>query len=149
MLAMNGNELKLLGGTMDLHAGQLVDRIGVLMSLPFPAGPHLEKLALQGQAQAILPVSMAERDLKCHFSGAETKLAKLLQQECITAENAAMEVYDVLARTIARMLVAGKKETGYGQALVAGGVASSPLFRKLLCQRAAKLNRELRIHFGI
>ena len=58
MLAMNGNELKLLGGTMDLHAGQLVDRIGVRMGLPFPAGPHLEKMALQGQAQAILPVWM-------------------------------------------------------------------------------------------
>ena len=38
LLADHG-ELTLLGGSLDLHAGQLVDRTGVYMHLPFPAGP--------------------------------------------------------------------------------------------------------------
>ena len=47
-------------------------------------------------------------------------------------EDLAMEVYDVLARTMARMVLAGFRETGIGQVLLAGGVASSLLFRRLL-----------------
>ncbi|MBQ8653879.1 MAG: O-sialoglycoprotein endopeptidase, partial [Clostridia bacterium] len=48
LLSLRGEELTLLGGTLDLHAGQVVDRTGVALGLPFPAGPHLEKLAVQG-----------------------------------------------------------------------------------------------------
>ena len=40
-----GLSIRLLGGTEDLHAGQLVDRLGVAMGLPFPAGAHLEAVA--------------------------------------------------------------------------------------------------------
>ena len=42
LLACENGRLTLLGGCADLHAGQVVDRIGVAMGLPFPAGPHLE-----------------------------------------------------------------------------------------------------------
>jgi len=148
MLAMNEGDLRLIGGTKDLHAGQLVDRIGVAMGLEFPAGPHLERLALQGAAKAILPVSMADGDMHCHFSGAETKLVGLLKNGGIEKNDAAMEIYDLLGRTIARMLKAGADATGYRQALVAGGVASSALFRKVLIQRVAKLDRRLKVCFG-
>ena len=66
----------------------------------------------------------------------------------IEKNDAAMEIYDLLGRTIARMLKAGADATGYRQALVAGGVASSPLFRKVLIQRVAKLDRRLKVCFG-
>ena len=148
MLAMDKEELTLIGGTKDLHAGQLVDRVGVHLGLPFPAGPYLEKLAIKGEAKAILPASMADGDLHCHLSGAETKLLKLLNEKSISNEDAAREVYDLLGRTIGRMLAAGHKKTGFNQALVAGGVASSPLFRQVLVARTAKIDRDLKIFFG-
>lgn len=34
-----------VGGSIDLHGGQFVDRIGVKLGLPFPAGPHMERVA--------------------------------------------------------------------------------------------------------
>ena len=43
--AETGFEVELLGGSSDLHAGQLVDRTGVLLGLRFPCGPELDKLA--------------------------------------------------------------------------------------------------------
>ncbi|MBQ9198249.1 MAG: O-sialoglycoprotein endopeptidase, partial [Clostridia bacterium] len=46
VLLMAGNALELISGTRDLHAGQLIDRVGVALGLPFPAGPYLEKLAM-------------------------------------------------------------------------------------------------------
>ena len=148
LLFLRGEELTLLGGTLDLHAGQLVDRTGVALGLPFPAGPHLEELARQGQSEARLPASLEAHDLRCHFSGAESQLQRWIAQETLSPEDTAMEVYDLLARTVARMLVAGGKRTGIGQALVAGGVASSALFRELLMKRVAQRDRRLRVCFG-
>ena len=40
-----GFSAELVGGTRDLKAGQLIDRIGVLMGLPFPSGSYIESLA--------------------------------------------------------------------------------------------------------
>ena len=148
LLSLRGDELTLLGGTLDLHAGQLVDRTGVALGLPFPAGPHLEALARKGQSEARLPASLEEHDLRCHFSGAEAQLQRWIAQGTLSPEDTAMEVYDLLARTVARMLVAGAKRTGIRQALVAGGVASSALFRELLARRVGQRDKHLRVYFG-
>jgi len=41
----HGFDIDMIGSSLDLHAGQFVDRIGVSLGLPFPSGPHLEELA--------------------------------------------------------------------------------------------------------
>ena len=148
LLSLRGEELTLLGGTLDLHAGQVVDRVGVALGLPFPAGPHLEKLALQGHAEARLPVSMAEGGLRCHLSGAESQAQRWIASGAISPEDTAMEIYDLLARTVARMIHAGAAKTGIRQVLIAGGVASSALFRRLVTERIRKSDRGLRVCFG-
>ena len=43
VLLMDGDEIRPIGTSMDLHAGQLVDRVGVALGLPFPCGPYLEE----------------------------------------------------------------------------------------------------------
>lgn len=148
LLSLRGEALTLLGGTLDLHAGQVVDRVGVALGLPFPAGPHLEKLALQGHAEARLPVSMAEGGLRCHLSGAESQAQRWIASGALSMEDIAMEVYDLLARTVARLILAGAAKTGIRQVLIAGGVASSALFRRLVTERIRKSDRGLRVCFG-
>lgn len=148
LLAYDGERVTLLGGSLDLHAGQLVDRVGVALGLPFPAGPHLEELAVRGTSQARLPVSMEQGGLYCHLSGAETQLQRWITAGEMPAEHIAREAYDLLARTVARMVLAGTRKTGLHQVLLAGGVASSALFRELVIARVAKQDRSLRLHFG-
>ena len=148
LLSLRGVALTLLGDTLDLHAGQVVDRVGVALGLPFPAGPHLEKLALQGHAEARLPVSMAEGGLRCHLSGAESQAQRWIASGALSMEDIAMEVYDLLARTVARLILAGAAKTGIRQVLIAGGVASSALFRRLVTERIRKSDRGLRVCFG-
>ena len=148
LLAYDGERITLLGGSLDLHAGQLVDRAGVALGLPFPAGPHLEELAVRGTSQARLPVSMEQGGLYCHLSGAETQLQRWITAGEMPAEHIAREAYDLLARTVARMVLAGARKTGLHQVLLAGGVASSALFRELVTARVAKQDRSLRLHFG-
>ena len=137
-----------IGGSIDLHAGQLVDRAGVAMGLSFPAGPELEKLALCGKSEGRLGCSMAENDLVCHFSGAESQVQRWIRDKTLSREDIASEIYDLLARTVLRMLTAGARETGLRRALVTGGVASSELFRRCLMRRAGGNTQTPRIVFG-
>lgn len=148
LLCVRGASLALLGGTLDLHAGQLVDRCGVALGLPFPSGPHLEALAVSASSQALLPVSMEKDGLHCHLSGAEAQVRRWIERGELPPERIAREVYDLLARTVCRLLLAGEEATGISHALIAGGVASSALFRQLLRERVSKKSGTLKLYFG-
>ena len=116
--------------------------------MPFPAGPHLEALARKGHSEARLPANLADGDLSCHFSGAETRAQQWIAKSELSREDIAAEIYDLLARTVSRMIVAASKKTGVRQVLIAGGVASSALFRELVTARTEKRDRGLRVCFG-
>ena len=148
LLEVHGAGIAQIGGSLDLHAGQLVDRAGVAMGLGFPAGSELEMLALQGNSRGLLGCSMSDGDLTCHFSGAESQVQRWIKEGKVNREDTAREIYDVLARSTARMLAAGAEKTGLDSALVTGGVASSPLFRMMLVQRITARRSSLKIVFG-
>ena len=150
LLACENSRLTLLGGCADLHAGQVVDRVGVAMGLPFPAGPHLEKLAMsyEGAVESLLPVSMEKEGLTCHLSGVETRAQQWIKEGKMSHEQIAAEVFDVLARTVARLLTGACQKANAKQALVVGGVASSTLLREQLKRRLAKQRRNIEVLFG-
>ncbi|MDR0840946.1 MAG: O-sialoglycoprotein endopeptidase [Christensenellaceae bacterium] len=134
----------LLGGTTDLHAGQFVDRLGVRMGLPFPCGRHMEALAREaGQSNVKLPASV--NGLNCSFSGVETA-AQALQGRMGDAE-LAYAAYDCMARTFAKVLLNAVALAGHNKVLLAGGVASSELLRRLLRERLAQ--HEIELHFAL
>lgn len=150
LLACENGRLTLLGGCADLHAGQMIDRVGVAMGLPFPAGPSLEKLAMgfEGTVESLLPVSMEKDGLTCHLSGVETRAQQWIREETLSHEKIAAEVFDVLARTVARLLTGACQHTSARKALVVGGVASSTLLRGQLRRRLAKQRRPVEVLFG-
>lgn len=125
--------LELLGGSEDLHAGQFVDRVGVKLGLGFPAGPALEKLAEGTEAQSLVVATC--RGMSCSFSGAEAQVMRMADSGDYTPEQLAAEVYSCLARTIEKLLTHASRETGLKNVLLAGGVVSSPRFRRMLCER--------------
>ena len=150
ILLCDQGELTLLGGSLDLHAGQLVDRTGVYMHLPFPAGPSLERLAIAGNqaapAKGLLGVSI--KGIDCCLAGAENKIVKWIEEGVMTQEEIALEVFDFLSRSIERMIENACEATGCRQALLAGGVASSTLLRELLNARAKKRRLNCRLCYA-
>ncbi len=140
-----GLSIDLLGGTADISAGQLVDRVGVALGLNFPAGPYLEALAIKGEARSTLPVSVS--GMSCSLSGAEAALMRLIQAGA-GAENVAAEVYSLIARTLSRLISQAASQTGLQDVLLAGGVASSALLRALLPERLRRLKADIRIHWA-
>ncbi len=141
----DGLDIRLLGGTADISAGQLVDRTGVALGLGFPAGPGLEALAERGEPRSILPVSV--RGMQASFSGAEAAVMRLIESGA-AAENVAAEVYSLLARTLARLVSQAAGATGLTDVLLAGGVASSGLLRALLPERLRRLNEAVRVQWA-
>ena len=140
-----GLRIELLGGSNDLHAGQLVDRVGVRMGLSFPAGPALETLARQGTAKGAFPLSHREGEVS--FSGAEAQAMRMLDAGA-AKEDVAAEVYSYLARAVAWLIGWAYGKTRLGAALISGGVASSALLRELLPARLQRLNCPVRLHWG-
>ena len=146
-LLMDGAALKPLGTSCDLHAGQLVDRIGVKLGLPFPAGPYLEDLAIKGENRNLIPASFEKDGLRCHLSGAEAQLLRMAESG-EPKENIAAEVYGVLCRTVLRLVQAAAENSGVKDVLIAGGVASSSLLRHMLMERNEKRRTGLTLYFG-
>ena len=146
ILLCDQGKIELLGGSLDLHAGQLIDRMGVKMQMPFPAGPSLEKLAMQGKAQSLIGVSI--KGVNCCLAGAENKATKWLETGSMEKEQIAAEVFDFIARTVYRQIEAACELTGAKQALLAGGVASSTHLHTVLKKRAKKKGLACRLHFA-
>lgn len=148
VLHVTGDIIAPLGCSMDLHAGQLVDRIGVKLGLPFPAGPSLEKLAAGAYDQSLIPVSVDEKALVCHLSGAEAQLSRMIEAGTLPPSQIAAEVYGVLCRSVLRLLSAAAEKTGERRVLLAGGVISSERLRAMLLERNAKRRLGLSLYFG-
>ena len=77
------------GRTLDINAGQAIDRIGVMLGLHFPFGPELEALA--GDITPLKP-KICVRELDCNLSGLENKVSEMLKKGYAPAEAAAYTV---------------------------------------------------------
>lgn len=132
--------LEQIGGSMDLHAGQFIDRVGVALGLQFPTGPELEKLAETADYMTELPVSV--RKLQVSLSGPATAaLRKLQAGEDKTA--LALGVEYALAETFARMLRNGAAAYDAADVLLVGGVASNKFIRAHVEEKLQKRNIRL------
>jgi N6-L-threonylcarbamoyladenine synthase len=138
--------VELLGGSDDLHAGQFVDRVGVRLGLPFPAGPELERLSAGAEPKSLVVVTC--RGLHCSFSGAEAQVLRMADSGEFSPEQIAAEVYSCLARTIEKLLTNAARETGLRNVLLAGGVASSQRFRALLLDRIRRSGSPVHPYFA-
>ncbi|MGI6169884.1 MAG: O-sialoglycoprotein endopeptidase [Christensenellales bacterium] len=126
-----GWSVELLGATQDLHAGQLIDRIGVALGLPFPSGPALYELSKQATGKIRPPVFV--RGLDCGFSGCETALLRLIG--AAAPEEIAYAAQWCVAQTLEALLKAGMEKTGLYDVLLFGGVAENLFLREYLSSR--------------
>lgn len=116
--------------SLDLKAGQLVDRVGGMLGLPFPAGPALEQLALQSEnVQLRLRASMDGAN--CHLSGVENQCKTMLVSGAPPADVALFCLKSVEAALLAMTAVLQKQYGGL-PLLYAGGVMSNSLLRQTL-----------------
>ena len=114
-------------GRADLAPGQFVDRLGVAMGLPFPAGPALESLALQA-GEAAFPLKVAVRNGDMSFSGPESAAQRALRAG-VSPGALAQGVFANIGAALKKALVWALDSYGCDLALVAGGVAGNSLVK--------------------
>ena len=120
------------GGTKDLSAGQLIDRVGVYLGLPFPSGAHLEKLALQN-TKPLTKTKLAISSTYANFSGAENMAINLYTKTKDSAYTAHF-VLDYIGRTICKMLFAYAEQHGSSPFLFAGGVMCNSIIKAMVSE---------------
>ncbi|PKM42386.1 MAG: O-sialoglycoprotein endopeptidase [Firmicutes bacterium HGW-Firmicutes-8] len=134
--AGNVFNIRLLGGSSDLHAGQFIDRIGVALGLPFPAGPHLEELARKAQTDLTVPSSVKKYDIS--YSGPETAALRLIQSQAPAAE-IARAVEKCIANSLEKVIRLAVADTGLQSVLIVGGVSANKYIRDRLSLRLSRI----------
>lgn len=131
----------------DLHAGQLVDRVGVAMGLPFPSGRDMEKLARQSTAEDIRSISSAVAKDGFSFSGVEHRAMSLIKQG-LPKEDIAFAVLRAIANTLEKSLLMTADRTGLKDILLVGGVMANSLIRERLLERLEHPAVGLKLYFA-
>lgn len=115
-----------LGSSLDLKAGQAVDRAGVMLGLKFPCGAELEKLA--AQSARVFKVKPVIKDGSCCLSGVENKCRDMLAKGESPQDIAAF-CLQFISDTIIAMTRSALEKAGSLPLVYAGGVMSDKLIR--------------------
>ncbi|HPR40052.1 MAG TPA: peptidase M22 [Oscillospiraceae bacterium] len=113
--------------SLDLKAGQAVDRVGVMLGLPFPAGPELEKLAQKSDKTYKIKPTM--KDGNCCLSGIENR-CETMRAMGENPEDIARFCLDSIAAAVSGMTDAALATYGKLPVLYAGGVMSNAFLRE-------------------
>ena len=116
-----------IGGTTDISAGQLIDRTGVMLSLPFPAGRHLDALSRDATDKEVFRVKCSE--LEFSLSGVQNKVQQYHEKTKNATETAAFALRCVAEAVCCATENALKAYPGLS-VVFSGGVASNSLLRQ-------------------
>ena len=118
-----------IGGTTDISAGQLIDRTGQLLNLPFPAGKHLDALSKDASGKEVFKVKCPEMEFS--LSGVQNKVMQFHEKCGIPAETAAYALRCVCYAVYKATENARKAYPGL-EVVFSGGVASNSMLRQVI-----------------
>ncbi|MBR0308759.1 MAG: DNA-binding protein [Mogibacterium sp.] len=154
-----GYDMKIVGGTKDISVGQLLDRFGVALGMPFPAGSYLDEIAFK-ELNAQKEISSSHKMLPkikvsegaFNLSGAETRLLRFAGSDEANDRVILGAVCGELFMSIYRLLLESANELssllGVRTVYLAGGAASSKTIRMLFENNSGDIFPGLKILFG-
>ena len=122
----SGFELELVAQTLDLNAGQAIDRVGLMLGLKFPCGPQLEQLALKNTEK--LSARPTIKGCDCCLSGVENQCKKLISQGK-SPEYVSAYCLEFIRKTLEKMTDALLEKHGELPLVYAGGVMSNSIIK--------------------
>ena len=133
VLVRNYNDMEILGQTIDDAAGEAFDKCAKVMRLPYPGGPHIDRLAAEGDASRFKFAKPHIPGLDYSFSGLKTSflytLRDCLKEDKDFIENNKADLAASLQRTIIEILMdkldKAVRQTGVRTVAIGGGVAAN------------------------
>jgi len=118
-----------IGGTTDISAGQLIDRTGQLLNLPFPSGKHLDALSKEALLKETFKVKC--KNLEFSLSGVQNKVQQFHAAHGCAEETAAFALRCVAKAVYLATEQALKDYPGL-KVVFSGGVASNSMLREVI-----------------
>ena len=146
-----------LGSTLDDAAGEAFDKVGRLLGLPYPGGPHIDRLARKGDPTAIrFPRGLtAAKDQEKHaydfsFSGLKTAVARWVEARTdvgqpIPLNDVAASFAAAVADVLTAKTIAACRRHDVRTLVIGGGFSANSQLRELASIRCAEAGIELRI----
>jgi N6-L-threonylcarbamoyladenine synthase len=151
------HDVRPLGATIDDAAGEAFDKVARLLGLPFPGGPHIDRVARDGDPQSIpFPRGLSRpKDLERYrydfsFSGLKTAVARWVEARVALGENVsvpdvAASFQEAVVDVLTRKAVAACRDQGVDTLLVGGGVAANSRLRAMAQERCDAAGLVLRV----
>ncbi|QDZ14930.1 tRNA (adenosine(37)-N6)-threonylcarbamoyltransferase complex transferase subunit TsaD [Humibacter ginsenosidimutans] len=151
------DDVELLGETIDDAAGEAFDKVARVLGLPYPGGPQIDRVALDGDQKAIrfprgltLPKDMAKHRYDFSFSGLKTAVARWVEQredagEPVPVADVAASFREAVADVLLRKAIAACVDREVPRLLLGGGVVANARVRQLAQERADAAGITLRI----
>lgn len=146
ILVRSFNDMEVIGQTIDDAAGEAFDKCAKIMGLPYPGGPHIDRLAKDGNPKAFTFNKPHIPDYNYSFSGLKTSFLYLLRDK--EKENAgfiAENINDLSASlqfTVVEILMnklrKAAKEFNIKHVAVSGGVSANSALRQAFFEHARK-----------
>lgn len=146
-----------MGATIDDAAGEAFDKVARLLGLPFPGGPHIDRVAREGNQVAIdFPRGLtSRRDLERHrfdfsFSGLKTAVARWVEArersgEPVPVADVAASFQEAVCDVLVRKALDAAATEGIEDLMIGGGVAANSRLRAMAEERATKLGIRVRV----
>ncbi|MEO7005757.1 MAG: tRNA (adenosine(37)-N6)-threonylcarbamoyltransferase complex transferase subunit TsaD [Terrimesophilobacter sp.] len=151
------SDVELLGETIDDAAGEAFDKVARLLGLPYPGGPHIDRVARGGDPSAIRfprglsrPKDFAQHRYDFSFSGLKTAVARWVEQrtdagEPVPMADTAASFREAVVDVLTAKAVAACLDFGIPRLLLGGGVIANVRLREVAAQRCAAHGIELRV----
>lgn len=130
--------LELVGGSLDISIGQLIDRIGVYLGLNFPCGQEMDVMAANGK-RLKLGIDVIIKNGYFNLSGLENKFKNLLDEDRFEREDLLFTLFSILGELLLK-LVEIYIDSGDEKILFVGGVASNRIIRDIILNSRYKEN---------
>jgi len=148
---VGGEDVTELGATVDDAAGEAYDKVARLLGLPFPGGPPLDRLAREGDPNAIaFPRAMSEVPYAFSFAGLKTAVARWVEARERAGENVpvadvAASFQEAVADVLTAKAVRAARDQGVDYVLIGGGVAANSRLRALAAERCERAGLRMRV----
>jgi len=151
------SDVELLGETIDDAAGEAFDKVARLLGLPYPGGPHIDRVAAEGDPVAVrfprgltLPKDLERHRYDFSFSGLKTAVARHVERlrddgVAVSVPDVAASFREAVADVLTAKAVAACRDLGVPRLLLGGGVAANARVRALAAERCDAAGVALRI----
>ena len=150
-LLMNGDyDFKILGKTLDDALGECYDKVARVLDIPYPGGPNLEKLALEGKPTYKLNIPMNDDSYNFSFSGLKSNVINLVHNEKqkgneINRADLACSFQSIAINEIKRKVELVLKNYDIKNMLIAGGVSANKYLRGVMEDLASEYKVKLSV----